>query len=97
MTSFEFDLHPLGPEVATAQVLYPYGNAESVMRAWRDVAADMPESVTPHLALWGADPEIPAELHGMKIVFVDGVSTSPRTSPPSSWLRCASSVRPCSI
>ena len=29
VTSFEFDLHPLGPRVATAQVLYPYADAAS--------------------------------------------------------------------
>ena len=27
VTSFEFDLHPLGPQVAMAQVLYPYADA----------------------------------------------------------------------
>ena len=33
VTSFEFELHPLGPEVASGLVLYPYEDAESVLRA----------------------------------------------------------------
>ena len=37
VTSFEFDLHPLGPQVATAQVFYPYEQARQVLRGWRDL------------------------------------------------------------
>ena len=32
VTSFEFDLHPLGPTVATVQVLYPYSDAAQVIQ-----------------------------------------------------------------
>ena len=52
VTSFEFDLHPLGPQVAMAQVLYPYADAGSVLRAWRDLAPQLPDTVTPQLVLW---------------------------------------------
>ena len=38
VTSFVFDLHPLGPEVAGALVLYPYEDAPAVLRVWRDAA-----------------------------------------------------------
>jgi len=75
VTSFEFDLHPLGPEVATAQVLYPYEDAATVARAFRDAALEAPDEVSPELGLWsvGQDPEIPLELHGSKVVFVAAV------------------------
>jgi FAD/FMN-containing dehydrogenase len=66
VTSFEFDLYPLGPEVATAQVMYPYADAASVLAAWRDLTPHLPDTVTPEVVLWSIppDPEIPAELHG---------------------------------
>jgi FAD/FMN-containing dehydrogenase len=70
VTSFEFGLHPLGPEVAYAQVLYPYEERAAVARAFRDAALEAPE-----LGLWsvGKDPQIPEELHGSKVVFVAAV------------------------
>jgi hypothetical protein len=75
VTSFEFDLHPLGPQVATAQVLYPYEQARQVMRAWRDLTLVAPETVSPELVLWSIppDPAIPAELHGQKVVIIAAV------------------------
>jgi FAD/FMN-containing dehydrogenase len=79
VTSFEFDLHPLGPEVAQAQYLYPYEDAGRILRAWPELALSMPETVTPQLILWSVppDPPIPAELHWRKIVAVLGVYAGP--------------------
>jgi len=75
VTSFEFELRPLGPEVAQAQFVYPHEDAAAVLRAFRDVAPDMPDEVAPQFALWSLppDPEIPAEMHGMKVALVAGV------------------------
>jgi FAD/FMN-containing dehydrogenase len=75
VTSFEFDLHPLGPQVATAQVFYPYEQAGQVLRSWRDLTATVPETVAPEFVLWSVppDPAVPAELHGRKVVVVMGV------------------------
>ncbi len=79
VTSFEFDLHPLGPEVAMAQIMYPYADAASVLAAWRDLTQHLPDTVTPEFVLWSIppDPEIPAELHGSKVVIVLGVYAGP--------------------
>jgi FAD/FMN-containing dehydrogenase len=75
VTSFEFELHPLGPQVATAQVFYPYEQARAVLRAWRDLTLEVPETVTPEFVLWSIppDPAIPPELHGQKVVIVAAV------------------------
>jgi FAD/FMN-containing dehydrogenase len=75
VTAFEFDLHPLGPQVATAQVLYPYIEAAQVLRAWRDLTPQLPDTVAPEFVLWSIPPdaEIPAEMHGSKVVMVAGV------------------------
>lgn len=79
VTSFEFDLHPLGPEVAGALVLYPYEDAASVLRAWRDVARHAPDTVAPEIALWSIPPlpDVPEELHGAPVVIVAAVYIGP--------------------
>ena len=42
VTSFEFQLHPVGPEVYAGLVVYPFAQARQVLRAWRDFTADAP-------------------------------------------------------
>ncbi len=85
VTSLEFDLHPLGPQVAGALVLYPYEDAESVVRAWRDYARVAPDQIAPELGLWSIPPlpDVPEELHGSRVVVVAGVYVgSPRAADP---------------
>jgi FAD/FMN-containing dehydrogenase len=79
VTSFEFDLHPLGPDVAAATVFYPYEDAARILRTWRELAPAMPETVTPQLILWSVppDPAIPEALHGERCVVVTGVYAGP--------------------
>ena len=79
VTGFEFALHPLGPEVVALMTLYPYEQASEVARAWRDAAREAPERFTPQLVLWSVppDPEIPAELHGRKVVVSAGMYAGP--------------------
>jgi hypothetical protein len=79
VTSFEFELHPLGPDVAQVQYLYPYDDAERILRAWPEVALSMPDTVTPQLILWSVppDPSIPEELHWRKVVVVLGMYAGP--------------------
>ncbi|PWI09956.1 FAD-binding oxidoreductase [Streptomyces sp. NWU339] len=79
VTSFEFGLHPLGPEVAWVLVLHPYDRAEEMLRAWRDATYSAPDTVTPELLLWSvpADPAIPPELHRSNCVTVGAVYGGP--------------------
>jgi FAD/FMN-containing dehydrogenase len=79
VTSFEFDLHPLGPQITTALVLYPYTSAERVLRTWREVARDAPDTLTPEIALWSIPPlpDIPHELHGSKVILVASLYAGP--------------------
>jgi FAD/FMN-containing dehydrogenase len=79
VTSLEFDLHPLGPEVAAALVLYPYEDAAAVLQAWRDVALAAPDALVPELGLWSIPPlpDVPDELHGAPVVTVAGVYVGP--------------------
>jgi FAD/FMN-containing dehydrogenase len=75
VTSFELALHPVGPDVAVAQVFYPYDQAERILRDWPALAASVPETVSPELLLWSIppDPSIPPELHGTPTVVAVGV------------------------
>jgi FAD/FMN-containing dehydrogenase len=79
VTWFEFELHPLGPELAAAVVFYPYNEAERLLRAWPEVALAALETVTPQIILWSVppDPSIPAELHGLDTVVVQAVYAGP--------------------
>lgn len=79
VTWLEYDLHPLGPEVAVAQVLYPYEDAERILRDWPEVALAAPRTVTPELALWCVppSPSIPPEWHLAKVVMAAGMYAGP--------------------
>lgn len=96
VTSFEFDLHPLGPEVAAAQVLYPFEDAPGVMRAFRDAAFESPDEAAPELFLWSvpADPEIPPKLHGSPVVYVGAVHAGPTTEAGATLTPLRSLGRP---
>ncbi len=72
VTSFEFELHPLGPQVAQALVAYRYDEAAQVLRGFRDYAVTAPDTLSPEAGLWclPADPALPAELHELPVVVV---------------------------
>jgi FAD/FMN-containing dehydrogenase len=79
VTSFEFDLHPLGPDVAGAFVLYPYEELGAVLRAWRDAALAAPDTVAPEIGLWSIPPlpDFPEDLHGEPVVMVNALFIGP--------------------
>ena len=79
VTSLEFELHPLGPEVASALVLYAYEDAERVLRDWRDYAPTAADDVTPEIGLWSIPPlpEVPEELHWAKVVVAAALYAGP--------------------
>jgi FAD/FMN-containing dehydrogenase len=71
VTSFEFRLHPVGPEVWAGLVVYPGTQARQVLRAWRDFNATAPEALSVWTVLRKAPPLpfIPAEHHGRDVVI----------------------------
>ena len=46
VTSFEFQAHPIGPEVLSGLIVHPFADAGDVLRAYRDLMADAPDEVT---------------------------------------------------
>jgi FAD/FMN-containing dehydrogenase len=74
VTTFEFRLHPVGPEVYMTFVLH---NGEGdrmarVIRAWRDYCATAPDEVSSLLALGIVPPthHFPAEIQGKPMVII---------------------------
>ena len=51
VTSFEFQLHPVGPNVLGGMVLYPLEQAREVLHFYRDYAEKTPEDLTAFAAL----------------------------------------------
>ncbi|MFC6718372.1 FAD-binding oxidoreductase [Natrialbaceae archaeon GCM10025810] len=56
VTDFEFDLHPVGPEVATCLVFYPGDRTAEILRSYREYVASAPDEVST-LALSGVLPD----------------------------------------
>lgn len=75
VTSFEYRLHPVGPDVMFAGVMYPMATARNVVPAWRDFMADAPDDLSAEVVFWSvpAVSEFPEETHGAPIVTVAAV------------------------
>jgi len=51
VTSFEFDLHPVGPTIYGGLLLHPVDQATTVLRFYRDFAAHQPDELTTYAAI----------------------------------------------
>jgi FAD/FMN-containing dehydrogenase len=75
VTSFEYRLHPVGPEVFLGFVLYPAGRTREVVRACERFLEQAPDAVAP-LAVLGHVPEaedFPVGAHGDPFVALVAV------------------------
>ncbi len=72
VTSFEFALHPVGPEVLSGLIVHPFDDADDVLRAYRDFVADAPEELTVWVVVRKAPPLpfLPEEWHGREVVVL---------------------------
>lgn len=71
-TSFEFDLHPLGPTVLSGLVVHPFDDAAGVLRHYRDFVDDMSDDLNVWFVLRQAPPLpfLPEDVHGNLIVIL---------------------------
>jgi FAD/FMN-containing dehydrogenase len=71
-TSFEFELHPVGPEVLAGLIVYPFEQARSVLQRYREFVAGIPEDLTVWVVLRKAPPLpfLPAGVHGKEVVVL---------------------------
>jgi len=72
VTSFEYRLHKLGPEVLAGLIVYPFEQAHEVFEGYRSFTATAPEEMTAWLVLRKAPPLpfLPASVHGKEVVVV---------------------------
>ena len=65
VTSFEYRLHPIGPEVLSGLVVHPAASGEKVLEGYRRAAAAAPDEATCWVVLRKAPPLpfLPAEVH----------------------------------
>ena len=70
VTAFDFQLHPVGPEVYAGLVVYPFAQAMQVLRAWRDFTAEAPDELSVWTVMRKAPPLpfLPASVHGQEVV-----------------------------
>jgi hypothetical protein len=72
VTSFEYRLYPVGPQVMVAVIFYPFDAAAQVLRGWRDFMATAPDEISSNLALWSIPPtpDWPEEMHWQPMTAV---------------------------
>jgi FAD/FMN-containing dehydrogenase len=76
VTSFDYRLHPVGPEVFLCQVYYPVDHARVVLRACEEYLSEVPDQVGP-IGVFGWIPEVdtfPQRAHGRPFVALLAVS-----------------------
>jgi hypothetical protein len=79
VTSFEYQLHRVGPTVLAGAVFFPGDEAAEVVRRYRAYTADLPDEMTTVLNLTTAPPApfLPAAVHGKKVVAALGCYAGP--------------------
>ncbi len=76
VTSFEYELYPVGPTVTLCAPFYPLTDgAGDIMRRWRDFMAEAPEDISSSCLFWSipAHPNFPEELQGTPVVITAAV------------------------
>jgi FAD/FMN-containing dehydrogenase len=72
VTSFTFQLHPVGPTVLAGVIFYPMEQAREVLRFYRDFAARAPDELTLAAVLRIAPPApfLPQHIHGKPVIGI---------------------------
>ncbi|MFD1564131.1 FAD-binding oxidoreductase [Haloarchaeobius amylolyticus] len=72
VTSFEFDLHEVGPEILSGPIVYAGEDARDVIRHVRDFNEDAPDESAVWVVLRKAPPLpfLPEDVHGVGVVLV---------------------------
>ncbi len=71
VTSFEFDLFELGPEILSGLIVHPASAGQSILRAYRDFAGNASEDLSVWAVLRKAPPLpfLPEEVHGTDVII----------------------------
>jgi FAD/FMN-containing dehydrogenase len=77
VTSFEFQLHPVGPLVYLSAPVYRLSDGPTVLPKWRDFLATAPDELTQLAVFWSVQPGFPEELVGEQIIILAGLYAGP--------------------
>ena len=72
VTAFDFQLHPVGPEIFAGLIVHPFEQAAALLRHYRSVVASAPEELTCWMVFRQAPPLpfLPAEWHGREVAVL---------------------------
>ena len=72
VTSFEFQLHPVGPEVMAGLIVHPFSDAGDVLRYYREFTARAPDELSVWVVMRKAPPLpfLPEDVHGTEVVIL---------------------------
>jgi len=72
VTSFEFALHPVGPEVIAGLLVHPFSAAGDVLREYRRLVAKAPDELCCWAVMRKAPPLpfLPPEVHGTEVLIL---------------------------
>ena len=72
VTNFEFQLHPVGPEVLSGLVVFPFDEAQTVLRKYGDFIHSMPDELNIWVVMRKAPPLpfLPESVHGKEVVIL---------------------------
>lgn len=75
VTTFEFALHRMGPEVAVAAAFYALEDAPRVLRSYLEFASTAPDDVSSAALFWGVPTHemFPVQLHGKPVLILAGM------------------------
>lgn len=72
VTEFEFELHPVGPEILAGLIVFPFDQAKQVLTQYREFVESAPEELNVWSILRKAPPLpfLPEEIHGKPVVVL---------------------------
>jgi FAD/FMN-containing dehydrogenase len=77
VTSFEFRLHEIGPDVLAGLIVHPFADARALLLKYREVMAKAPDELTAWVVLRKAPPLpfLPPAVHGTPVVVFAALYT----------------------
>jgi FAD/FMN-containing dehydrogenase len=71
-TQFEFNLHPVGPEIFAGLIMYPFSQVRQVLSGYREFVSSLPLELNVWVVIRDAPPLpfLPGEVHGKRVVVL---------------------------
>ncbi len=75
VTSFQFKLHPVGPQVLAGLIVHPFKDAQKVFEHYRNFASSAPDKATCWVVLRKAPPLpfLPQDVHGKEVFVIAAI------------------------